>query len=62
MSKNKPWIVSPAWDGLWMFAPFWGCLLFFVAIQVLGLAQSVLYFFAFMHRSVAAARPADLKD
>lgn len=46
MSKNKPWIVSPAWDGLWMFAPFWGCLLFFVAIQVLGLAQAVLYFFA----------------
>ena len=43
---NKQWIVSPAWDGMWMFAPLWGCLLFFVSIQLLGLAQSVLYFFA----------------
>lgn len=46
MTKNQQWVVSPAWDGFWMFAPVWGSLLFFAGILTLGLTQAVFYFFA----------------
>lgn len=46
MQKKKPWIVSGPWDSLWIFAPFWGCLLLLVASLLVGLKQAALYFFA----------------